>query len=163
MIPGSPFPASGRQPQRAAAARIARFLLPADTLYATRAREVRDGHADCNLYTMQPAPVGRVHAESRESLMDIHVCARCEGSGHVTGGFGWEVPWPKWARDASQKPDSGILPPHACPDCGGAGTLLDMSELADGESWPAHRNARRTYADHVAHVLQLQKKRPQAN
>jgi len=75
--------------------------------------------------------------------MDMHVCARCEGSGHVTGGLGWEIPWPRWAPKAHRARGAGILPPHTCPDCGGAGTILNMTEDTPQVGWESNRSGSR--------------------
>ena len=65
--------------------------------------------------------------------MNIHVCARCEGSGHVTGGFRWEIPWTRWAPTATHPNSrSGLLRPQPCPDCGAP--VQRVVYAANGES-----------------------------
>lgn len=84
--------------------------------------------------------------------MDMHVCARCEGSGHVTGGLGWELPWPRWAPRAARAEGAGIIPPHVCPDCGGAGTILDMTEETPQLPWESNPRGERADEREAADV-----------
>lgn len=99
-----------------------------------------------------------------ETMMNIHVCRRCEGCGHVTGGFKWEVPWTRWAPTADAEKES-FLEPHACPDCGGTGALIEMGGGVSSAPAFAFRRSLRaiTYADHVAAVLRSQATRPATN
>jgi hypothetical protein len=98
-------------------------------------------------------------------VMNIHTCARCDGCGHVTGGYGWEVPWTRWAGSATARSDeTGILKAHACPDCGGTGALLEFPRAQVLQlPWGGLRQPRAAYADHVALVLQTQSLRNLAN
>ena len=93
--------------------------------------------------------------------MNIHVCARCEGCGHVTGGYQWEIPWSRWAPAPSHpnaKP--GLLRAHPCPDCGGTGALLEMEPTVAELPLASRRGLRvNGYADHVQVVLQAQSMR----
>lgn len=91
--------------------------------------------------------------------MNIHVCARCEGSGHVAGGYGWEVPWTRWATDAERAGKTGLLEPQPCPDCAGTGALLEVKSDDAAAGLPMHRYTRRGYAEHVAAVLNSQRYR----
>ncbi len=102
-----------------------------------------------------PACGVEIHSEGS---MHIHVCGRCDGSGHLTGGFQWEVPWTRWAADAARATDSsGILRPHACSDCGGAGALLEVTERSKPMSLPSRRGLPAgSYSEHVARILQRQ-------
>jgi hypothetical protein len=75
--------------------------------------------------------------------MDVYDCGRCQGSGHVTGGLGWEIPWPRWAPDGERAQGAGILPPHICPDCNGAGKILDMTDDAPHLPWESNRSGER--------------------
>lgn len=85
--------------------------------------------------------------------MNIHVCRRCEGCGHVTGGYKWEIPWTRWARD-NQDTEPGVLRPHACPDCGGTGALLDIA-VGELNGLPSRRGIQSNrYAHHVSVLLQ---------
>lgn len=97
--------------------------------------------------------------------MNIHECARCDGSGHVTGGYGWEVPWTRWAGvDAGTSEDHGILKAHGCPDCGGTGALLEFPQAPALQlPWHGVRRSRASYSDHVALVLQTQSLRHSSN
>ena len=96
--------------------------------------------------------------------MRVHSCVRCDGSGHVTGGYGWEVPWTRWAGGTSDADGSGILRAHGCPDCGGTGALLEFPEEKRVTlPWGGLRHVRSTYADHVALVMQTQALRSRAN
>jgi len=90
--------------------------------------------------------------------MQIHVCRRCAGCGHVTGAFRWEIPWSRWAPSAVPAEDAGVLPPHACPDCGGTGALIELDETAADPAFPSRRGLRpaHSYAQHVALVLHNQ-------
>jgi hypothetical protein len=90
--------------------------------------------------------------------MNIHVCGRCDGSGHVTGGFQWEIPWTRWATDVVRATEaSGILRPHVCPDCGGTGALLELPDYSLPLHLPSRRGLRTgSYAEHVARILQTQ-------
>lgn len=97
--------------------------------------------------------------------MNIHVCARCDGSGHVTGGYGWEVPWTQWAvEDTATSVEHGILKAHVCPDCAGTGALLEFPRQPSLQlPWGGIRSPRAAYADHVALVLQTQSLRHSVN
>jgi len=96
--------------------------------------------------------------------MNIHSCARCDGSGHVTGGYGWEIPWTRWAVGSGDPADPGILKAHACPDCGGTGALLEFPRPQILPlPWGGARHPRECYADHVALVLQTQAVRHSTN
>jgi len=87
--------------------------------------------------------------------MNVHKCSRCDGSGNVAGGFGWEIPW----TQAVQL----VVQPQECPDCGGAGALLEFGDLAPAR-WPVGRHAKPSYADRVAMILEIQRHRQrQAN
>jgi hypothetical protein len=88
--------------------------------------------------------------------MIIHVCRRCEGCGHVAGGFQWEVAWSRWAPTAEAAAES-FLEPHPCPDCGGTGALIELPD-PDVPIWTVRRALRgvSTYAEHVAAVLHNQ-------
>jgi hypothetical protein len=92
--------------------------------------------------------------------MNIHVCGRCEGCGHVTGGFQWEVPWTRWAPTPEAAKES-FLDPQACPDCGGTGALIELGEGTRMPAFPIRRGIRHvtSYADHVAMVLRIQGKK----
>jgi len=96
--------------------------------------------------------------------MNIHVCRRCEGCGHVTGGFRWEVPWTHWAPTPEAAAES-FLDPQPCPDCGGTGALIELSEGARMPAFPLRRGIRGvpSYADHVAMVLRTQAKKSASN
>ena len=91
--------------------------------------------------------------------MNIHRCGRCEGCGHVTGGYQWEIPWTRWAP-ASSHPNNrgGVLRAHACPDCGGTGALLEFDTSVTEPRLPSRRGLRprNAYAAHVQLVLQMQ-------
>ncbi len=95
--------------------------------------------------------------------MKIHSCRRCDGCGHVAGGYNWEVPWTRVAVDA----DSGernVLRPHACPDCGGTGALLELTEPVVGRNLPTRRGLPQNhYVQHVAALLRGQAFRARAN
>lgn len=107
----------------------------------------------------------RLNYQNGIDVMNIHTCARCDGCGHVTGGYGWEVPWTRWAGSATARSDeTGILKAHACPDCGGTGALLEFPRPKVLQlPWGGLRQPRAAYADHVALVLQTQSLRNSAN
>lgn len=94
--------------------------------------------------------------------MKIHVCRRCDGSGHVTGGYRWEIPWTRWAAG----PDSArrsFLAPQPCPDCAGTGALIELEGAAADLPFASRRGLRdpgRSYAAHVAAVLDAQRMGP---
>jgi DnaJ-class molecular chaperone len=91
--------------------------------------------------------------------MNIHECGRCEGCGHVTGGYHWEIPWTRWAPTAAHPNNAGgVLRAHGCPDCGGTGALLEMETIALPVGLASRRGlrSRNSYADHVQLVLQVQ-------
>ena len=91
--------------------------------------------------------------------MNIHVCGRCEGCGHVTGSFQWEIPWTRWAPTATHPNNKGgVLRPHPCPDCGGTGALLELDAQVPAVALPSRRGirTRTAYADHVQVLLQMQ-------
>ncbi len=94
--------------------------------------------------------------------MKIHVCRRCDGSGHVTGGFHWEMPWTRWAP-TPEAAAASFLAPHACPDCGGTGALIETMASAE-VGLPSRRGLRSVpYTDHVSSVLRRQTRRARAN
>lgn len=94
--------------------------------------------------------------------MTIHECGRCEGCGHVTGSYGWEIPWTKWSVDGSAT--KGFMRPSPCPDCGGTGALIVLPEAASKLRLASRRGLPRNgYAEHVAAVLQSQKTPHQAS
>jgi hypothetical protein len=87
--------------------------------------------------------------------MTIHECGRCDGCGYITGGFQWEVPWTRWAPTTDHPNTQSFLRPHACPDCGGTGALLEMPATTPRLEFASRRGlAANTYADHVALILQ---------
>lgn len=89
--------------------------------------------------------------------MMIHECGRCDGCGYITGGFQWEVPWTRWAPTPEHPNAHGFLRPHACPDCGGTGALLEIPDAGPRLDLPSRRGiVSNTYADHVALILQTQ-------
>ena len=88
--------------------------------------------------------------------MNIHTCRRCDGSGHLAGGYSWEIPWTQWAA-TTDAADSSVLRPHACPDCGGTGALLELGTAAAVPTLPSRRGLPQNhYAYHVAALLRLQ-------
>jgi hypothetical protein len=102
---------------------------------------------------------------SRSLMMNIHSCARCDGSGHVTGGYGWEIPWTRWAGGTTENADDrGLLRAHVCPDCCGTGALLEFPRVQVVPlPWGGIRQPGAAYSDHVALVLQSQSLRHSAN
>lgn len=88
--------------------------------------------------------------------MQIHVCARCEGCGYVTGWSRWEVAWSKWAGGDAER---SVLDASPCPDCGGTGALIEMDvREPDVLRLPSRRGlpVRNRYARHVSQVLHAQ-------
>ena len=87
--------------------------------------------------------------------MNVHKCSRCDGSGNVAGGFGWEIPWTQAVEL--------VVQPQECPDCGGKGTHLEFDDLAPA-LWSLGRSAKPSYADRIAMILEIQRHRQrQAN
>jgi len=97
--------------------------------------------------------------------MNVHICIRCDGSGHVTGGYGWEIPWTRWATDSSAATEEhGILKAHVCPDCAGTGALLEFARThVLPLPWGRLRGQHESYADHVDLVMQSQARRQQTH
>jgi DnaJ-class molecular chaperone len=92
-------------------------------------------------------------------MMNIHECGRCDGCGHVTGSFQWEIPWTRWAPTVAHPNNrTGVLHARPCPDCGGTGALLELDQRQPGLQLASRRGIRplNAYADHVRVVLQLQ-------
>ena len=88
--------------------------------------------------------------------MKIHVCARCEGCGYVTGTRRWEVAWTRWARPQDQQGESGMLQAQPCPDCGGTGALIQTDGSTLGDLHLASRRGlprQNEYAQHVEALL----------
>jgi hypothetical protein len=90
--------------------------------------------------------------------MKIPVCARCEGSGHLARAYNWELPWSRWVDNVDNQHKDTLFRPHACPDCGGTGALLEIPELASAPRLASRRGIRpsNAYAEHVAVTLQSQ-------
>lgn len=82
--------------------------------------------------------------------MELHLCPRCDGCGHVTGAQGWEIPWTLRMQTG---PGSGALKPRLCPDCTGSGALpeLPRADGAHGQTSGARRQPRPP--QHIAVVL----------
>ena len=98
--------------------------------------------------------------------MKVHSCRRCDGCGHIAGGYNWEIPWTRVAANA-EAGERSVLRPQACPDCGGTGALLELAvapstalKLATRRGLPQDRNH---YAQHVAGLLRAQAFRARAN
>lgn len=89
------------------------------------------------------------------TIMRVHKCARCDGSGYVTGRRGWEIPWTQWAADAANPNNYvQVLQPRVCDDCGGTGALLEL----EPQPAPVNRLPYRVfegldYQSHVAYLL----------
>jgi hypothetical protein len=90
--------------------------------------------------------------------MEIHVCARCEGCGYITGSLRWEIPWSRWADARDPRHSGGVLEAQPCPDCGGTGALIRLDGIDAPESTLASRRGlplKSTYAQHVESLLQM--------
>lgn len=87
--------------------------------------------------------------------MKIHTCRRCDGCGHIAGGYNWEIPW---TRLTAGDPDARRLPrARACPDCGGTGALLELASSTREPALPTRRGlAQNRYRQHVAGLLRTQ-------
>ena len=94
--------------------------------------------------------------------MKIHTCRRCDGCGHIAGGHNWEIPWTRIAAEVDG--ERGVLRPHACPDCGGTGALLEMPVAASDLKLPTRRGIpQNQYAQHVAALLRANEFRARSN
>lgn len=61
--------------------------------------------------------------------MDMQICHRCEGCGHIVATSRFEMPWVKWAKSQKEfdaNPVARIFRPRVCPSCDGAGTLPEQ-------------------------------------
>ncbi len=96
--------------------------------------------------------------------MKIHSCRRCDGCGHIAGGYNWEIPWTRIAVDA-EAGERSVLRPHTCPDCGGTGALLELDATVAGPALPTRRGLPQNdhYVHHVAALLRSRAFRARAN
>lgn len=102
--------------------------------------------------------------------MKIHPCRRCDGCGHIAGGYNWEIPWTRLNAEANVAErdvaegdiaegdiDTQPLRARACPDCGGTGALLELASATREPALPTRRGlAQNRYRQHVAGLLRTQ-------
>jgi hypothetical protein len=96
--------------------------------------------------------------------MKIHSCRRCDGCGHIAGGYSWEVPWTRIAA-TTEEGERSPLRPQMCPDCGGTGALLELdAQSVTGPKFATRRGLPQNhYVHHVAALLRSQAFRARAN
>lgn len=88
--------------------------------------------------------------------MKIHPCRRCDGCGHIAGGYNWEIPWTRLTAEgeADARP---LARARACPDCGGTGALLELAASPRDPAFPTRRGmVQNNYRQHVAALLRTQ-------